>query len=310
MNENHNIKVRFVPGLTNRLEFGQMFGGFLTQYGDKNILVDCGTVTGARNLVRGLLDRLGEKPLDYVFLTHIHVDHSGGLAEIFRTWPDCQAVVQAQAMNHLINPEKLWLGTVKVMGELAPMYGQPQSLEPGRLIPHTEFSLPGLTIIETPGHAAHHLSYLLKDIIFAGEAAGCPYHLNNRLYSRPATPPRYYPEPTFASLALLEKQPAEWGYFGHTQEECRLSETASNCREQLKFWDEFLFSRWQEEASKTDEQELIVSLTDRLFEEDPHLRPILSLGPLKTKVEKYFMQNSVAGFLGFYAERERKVSRK
>ncbi|MDR2142566.1 MAG: MBL fold metallo-hydrolase, partial [Deltaproteobacteria bacterium] len=136
MSKKHTFKTKFIPGLTNRPEFGSMFGGFLTEFAGQKILVDCGTVSGAANLVANLRSELQGQDLDLVLLTHAHLDHSGGLGAIFQAWPKTRAVVHAKAIGHLIEPEKLWLGTKKVMGELATMYGQPQPLDPQRLIPH------------------------------------------------------------------------------------------------------------------------------------------------------------------------------
>jgi glyoxylase-like metal-dependent hydrolase (beta-lactamase superfamily II) len=279
-----------------------MFGGFLTESLGRSILIDCGTVTGAQDLVSRLKALLSDRPLDLVLLTHAHLDHGGGLAAVLKTWPKAKAVVHAKAIGHLVAPEKLWLGTQKVMGELAEMYGRPEGLEPARLIPHDSFAEPGIKILETPGHAAHHLSYGLGEAMFCGEAVGCPYYLAGRWRCRPATPPRFYPEPAFASLEKLLKAPAKEAYFAHAHEKGPFAETILAYRRQLKFWDEFLFPAWRAESPVADLESLTAKLTDELFEADPNLRPLLALDAQALKTEKYFMRNSVAGFLGFYEE--------
>ncbi|MDR1578624.1 MAG: MBL fold metallo-hydrolase [Deltaproteobacteria bacterium] len=295
-------QAQFIPGITNRPEFETMFGGFLTRFTELNILVDCGTVTGAADMVARLKAVLGESPLDLVLLTHAHLDHSGGLGAILETWPKAKAVTHAQAMDHLVDPTRLWRSTQKVMGELAAMYGEPRPVDPDRLIPHHQFQSPGIKILETPGHAAHHLSYRLGDIIFAGEAVGCPHYWGGRLLSRPATPPRYFPEPTFASLDRLENEPVEEAYFGHTHEKGPLKAAIKAYRRQLSLWDELLRLGWSTADPTTSLEELTNTLTDNLFHHDPDLRPLLAWPETSLAIEKIFARNSVAGFLGHYAQ--------
>ncbi|MDR1871308.1 MAG: MBL fold metallo-hydrolase [Deltaproteobacteria bacterium] len=295
---------QFVWGVTNRPELGEMFGGFYTEFLGKRILIDCGTVTGAKDLVQRLKSILGDKSLDFVFLTHIHLDHSGGLSAIFKAWPQAKAVVHEDAIRHLIYPAKLWRSTKRVMGEMAAVYGEPRSVDDERLIPHTAFSHPGIQVIETPGHAAHHLSYRLGLTLFCGEAVGCPYAWGANFHSRPATPPLYYPELTFHSLNLLLKEPAKEAYFAHTHERGPLMETILAYRRQLTFWDQFLFPKWSEMTPETDKKAYISQLTDELFEIDPELKPLLSLESQPLETEKYFMRNSVLGFFTHYDTRK------
>jgi glyoxylase-like metal-dependent hydrolase (beta-lactamase superfamily II) len=279
-----------------------MFGGFLTEHLGQKILVDCATVTGAQDLDDRLRALLAGRPLGLILLTHAHLDHSGGLGAVFEAWPKAKAVVHAKALRHLADPEKLWLSTKEVMGELADMYGEPRGVDPARLVPHDAFGGPGIKILETPGHAAHHLSYKLGEAMFCGEAVGCPYFLGEGFHCRPATPPRFYPEPTFNSLEALKNEPAKEAYFAHTHEKGPLRELAEAYGRQLKFWDEFLYPAWLAWPPGANPNGLLAKLTDQLFKVDPELRPLLDLDSRALEIEKYFMRNSAAGFLGFYEE--------
>jgi glyoxylase-like metal-dependent hydrolase (beta-lactamase superfamily II) len=170
----------------------------------------------------------------------------------------------------------------------------------------------GLRILETPGHAAHHLCYSLDQSVFVGEAVGCPYYQGEKVYCRPATPPRYYPEPTFDSLNKLFKLSEELGvdeaYFAHTQEKGPLKATVLAYQEQLKLWDKIIHPLWLAKNKATNLSELRVHLTDHLFEVDPQLRPLQALAPEALEIEKYFMRNCVDGFLGLYEERKARKS--
>lgn len=294
------MKTKFIYGTPNRPEFGEMFGGFLTEHNGRAFVVDCGVGSGASSMVQRLKDELSGRPLAYVLLTHIHMDHAGALAEIFRAWPECKAVVHSKGVRNLEQPGRLWISTQEVMGELAEMYGQPEPIDPGRLITHTEADISGLTIIETPGHASHHLSFRLGPTLFAGEAGGCPYIYNERLYNRPATPPRYFPAVTMASVDRLLKEPDGLGYFAHTHELIPIHDCLNLYKRQLTFWDEVLRRPESARREGEDKAEQLNRLTDLLFQEDENLRPFNEFPPIEFWREKYFMCNSVRGFLENY----------
>jgi glyoxylase-like metal-dependent hydrolase (beta-lactamase superfamily II) len=76
-------------------------------------------------------------------------------------------ICHSKAIGHLIDPTKLWLGGRKALGELASIYGPISPVKREWLIPHEEAHLPGLKVIETPGHAPHHVSYLYEGKLFA-----------------------------------------------------------------------------------------------------------------------------------------------
>lgn len=296
------MKVEFISGEVKRPEIGDMFGGWLTEHDGRTFMIDCGVGGGAESLAGRLADRLGGRDLDFVLLTHIHLDHSGGLSEIMKKWPAVKVVAHEKGLRHLCDPERLWHSTREVMGELADLYGRPFPLNPAALIPHTEADLPGLTIFETPGHAPHHLSYRLGGTMFVGEAGGCPHFLNGRLCNRPATPPRYFPARTFESIDLLLREKDETAYFAHTHERLPYHESLRLCKEQLVFWADFLRRPEAAVREGEDSRDYLARLTDRLFEEDPILGPLNSLPPMDLWREKFFMRNSLEGFVQHLAE--------
>lgn len=299
------MQVDFIYGNPSRPECGDLFGGWLTEYNGNIFMVDCGVGSGGPSLVRRLKERLDGRRLDYVLLTHIHLDHAGGLGAIFQAFPETKAIVHKKGLRHLVEPERLWAGTVKVMRELAEMYGHPQPIDPARLIPHTEARMTGLKIFETPGHAPHHLSYRLGPIMFAGEAAGCPYHYKGLLYNRPATPPRYCPEITDNSIEKLLKESDGSAYCAHYHHAVPLHDCLRLYRKQLAFWDEHL--RRPEAVQRAGENyaDWLDRLTDGLFQADPNLGPLLCMaeeGEVNLWAERYFIRNAVEGFIQYYQE--------
>lgn len=301
------MQVEFIHGDPNRPEFGDMFGGWLTEFDGRTFLIDCGVGSGGPSLARRLKERLGERPLDYILLTHIHLDHSGGLADIFSLWPGTRVLAHAKGLRHLVEPARLWESTKEVMGELADMYGRPAPLDQDRFLAHNQAELPGLTIFETPGHAPHHLSFKLGEVMFLGEAGGCPYYHQGRLLSRPATPPRYFPATTLASIQLLLNEPDARAYGGHTHEAVPAHECLQVSRDQLMAWEAFV--RRPQSARRPGEEYLdhLNRLTDGLFAEDPNLIPLNDLPAVDLWRERYFMRNSVEGFVKYLEEEAQKA---
>ncbi|MBQ4119760.1 MAG: MBL fold metallo-hydrolase [Clostridia bacterium] len=54
----------------------------LMQIGDKNLLIDSGISDYATNYLTILKDTLGVTKIDYIYITHYHWDHAGGLTKI------------------------------------------------------------------------------------------------------------------------------------------------------------------------------------------------------------------------------------
>ncbi|NPA25310.1 MAG: MBL fold metallo-hydrolase, partial [Deltaproteobacteria bacterium] len=86
-------------------------------------LVDPGPLSTIPHLL-GELEKMGVARLDYILLTHIHIDHAGGTGELLKSFPEAQVICHPQGIKHLVNPEKLWQGSLKVLGHVAEIYGE------------------------------------------------------------------------------------------------------------------------------------------------------------------------------------------
>jgi glyoxylase-like metal-dependent hydrolase (beta-lactamase superfamily II) len=167
---------------------------FFTDMMGRRILVD----PGPANTIPLLLDKLSSitEDIDLVLLTHIHLDHSGGIGQFCERFKNAKVLVHPKAIKHLINPGKLWRSSLDVLGDIAEMYGAPAALNSEYLIQDSEIA--DINIIETPGHSPHHLSFILpfqgKRLLFAGEAAGLHVpmrYAEHEPYLRPTTPPKF-----------------------------------------------------------------------------------------------------------------------
>ena len=189
------------------------------------ILVDVGPKVGIPELERQLeIMGVTKKNLKFVFLTHIHLDHSGGLGTLLKNFPDTEVIVHRRGVPHLIDPYKvLWQSSLDTLGWVAEMYQKPDPVSEDCLIAIQdktfEINVDGLEFqwIETPGHASHHFSFMMMDkkIMFSGDSAGMFIPgLNDALV--PTTPHPYRMSSGIESLnAMIEYKPEKIAYAHH-----------------------------------------------------------------------------------------------
>jgi glyoxylase-like metal-dependent hydrolase (beta-lactamase superfamily II) len=278
-----------------RSGFDRFIGSWLCPL-DKTIVVDVGPSRSSPKLIDSLTAR-GIHRVDYVLLTHIHMDHAGGLAEFLDHFPTAAAVCHSKAIPHLVDPSKLWLGSQKTLGDLAGTYGPIKPVKRERLIPHTEAQSQGIEIIETPGHAAHHLSFMLEGHLFAGEAGGVYIRGDGWEYLRPATPPVFFLKQFIASIErLLTARDLTmcYAHFGRADSSHRMLKRE---RAQLLFWERII----RGEMEKGD-QLLSERCMARLLAEDSELSAFKAMSSAEQDKEKFFMSNSIKGYLGYLQE--------
>ena len=275
--------------------FNRFLGSWVCQ-DDVNLVIDAGSASTAGRLVDSLLS-IGLERVDYVLLTHIHIDHAGGLSDLLERYPMAKVICHEKAIENLVDPSKLWAGSVKALGNTAEVYGEPKPVAKERLIPHTQHELTDLMIIETPGHAPHHLSFNYKNRLFAGEAGGNYLAFEGMEYLRPATPPRFFFDVFLKSvdrLLALKNQTICYAHFGSAEGSHRLLKTF---RDQLMRWKEMIY----DQVLKGDE-DLENRCMEALLEKDPNLAAFHKMDPDTQKRERIFLANSIKGFIGFLQE--------
>src|SRR5262249_17777750 len=122
--------------------------------------------------------------VDYVILTHVHLDHAGGAGALMRELPNARAVVHPRGVRHMIDPSQLIAGATAVYGaeEIDRSYGTLVPIPAERIITADDghaVDLAGreLLCIDTPGHARHHLSVwdARSRAFFPGDTFGLSY---------------------------------------------------------------------------------------------------------------------------------------
>jgi glyoxylase-like metal-dependent hydrolase (beta-lactamase superfamily II) len=147
--------------------------------------IDTGAAPAAPKLLAAL-EQLGlaREQVDYLFLTHVHLDHAGGAGQLMRALPNARAVLHPRGAPHLVDPTKLIAGSVAVYGEetYRRLYGEILPVPAERVITTEDgmrLTLGARTFefIDAPGHAKHHHCPIDLDFrdVYAGDNFGICY---------------------------------------------------------------------------------------------------------------------------------------
>jgi glyoxylase-like metal-dependent hydrolase (beta-lactamase superfamily II) len=200
--------------------FPRITGAFLVS-GTRTALVETGPKSSLDHLLAGLRDA-GVERVDYVVVTHIHLDHAGAAGTLALRWPDARVVVHPVGAPHLADPSKLWSSASRIYGDdMERLWGGIDPVPPDRLLEISDgesVDLGGVSLraIETPGHARHHHAYLDESTgtLYSGDALGV--RLPDVPVIRPATPPPEFDlEAAIASIGRIRDVGAERLCFTH-----------------------------------------------------------------------------------------------
>lgn len=286
-----------------RTGYRSFISSWVHRGGGLNYVVDCGPASTIPHLEQGLR-RLGVDRLDFIVLTHIHLDHGGGAGHLAALHPEARVVCWPKAAPHLVEPDRLWEGTRQVLGDVADLFGRPLPLDAGRLLPPAALEPHGFGWLHTPGHAPHHVSWLHDDVLFVGEAAGvsCPVPGGARTL-RPATPPRFFSDVALASLdALLALDPVPSRIaYGHHGWSSAPATALADGRAQTLLWLDTLRSLARERDATDWSPAFQTAAVARLAALDPLFAPYHDLpDDLRTREDEY-LRNTIEGMLGEFA---------
>ncbi|HMG45822.1 MAG TPA: MBL fold metallo-hydrolase [Acidimicrobiales bacterium] len=240
------------------------------------VLVETGSQTSVPALLAAL-DDLGVAADDLagVAVTHIHLDHAGGVGDVAAAFPRATVYVHEKGARHLADPTRLVDSAALVYGDLLDsLYGRLTATDAARLHVLADGETIAvsptrtLTTVDSPGHAKHHLALHDSDsgLLFAGDAVGV--RLPDVGILRPATPP-----PDFdLDLALdsLDRFAARrpsgiaLAHFGLVPDPQTILEEA---KETLTVWAEEAERAWR--AGEDIAEALAARFTDELTDVDP-----------------------------------------
>jgi glyoxylase-like metal-dependent hydrolase (beta-lactamase superfamily II) len=190
---------------------------YLVVENDRAAFVDVGTTFSVPALLAALQAKgLPPEAVDYVIVTHVHLDHAGGAGEMMRRLPKARLVVHPRGARHMVDPSKLWAGASAVFGEEATVrnYGVLVPVDASRIIEAPEgftLELGGrpLLFLDSPGHARHHFCVWdeASRSMFTGDTFGLSYRelaSERGAFILPTTTPvQFEPEALLASIDRL-----------------------------------------------------------------------------------------------------------
>lgn len=257
-------------------------------------VVDPGPLSTISVLVSGLREK-GINRLDYILLTHIHIDHAGGTGELLKYFPMAQVICHPDGIRHMISPEKLWQGSLKVLGQMAETYGEIVPVASDKISFEERVGDTGIEVYKTPGHAAHHLCFKYDDLLIGGEICGVHAEVDSGIYMRPATPPKFMQDIAIDSIdrmIALKPRYLIIAHHGLVEPAVRYLEIG---RQQLVLWVQAIAI-----TASVDEKIRHQAIYEWLIEHDKVFKNIDQLDADLYARERYFMGNSLRGMIDYF----------
>ena len=275
---------------------------FIASYvlnGKKVAMVETGPASSVPNLLAGL-KKLDVEPEEvaYVAVSHIHLDHAGGVGTLLKHLPNAKVIVHPRGAPHLAHPQKLWEQSKLILGSITKLYGEPEPVPEDQIISASKgmvFDLGDgveLKVIETLGHASHHQSYYekLSDGIFPGDAAGI--YLNEINVIVPTTPTPLRLDVALASLDKLISMNPRNLYYSHFGKASDGVKKLNAYARQLKLWTEIA-------KQGLERGDGLAAITGCIIEKDDSLRRALDYVKIHPILGETVLSNSVQGIVDF-----------
>ena len=158
---------------------------YLVVHDGRAAFIDCGSNDSVPRMLAALeLQGLTRDAVDWLVLTHVHLDHAGGAGTLMRALPNASLVVHPRGAPHMIDPSRLIAGATVVYGEdqFARSYGTLLPVPRERVVEAADghvVDLAGRPLLcaDTPGHARHHIAVwdTASRSWFSGDIFGLSY---------------------------------------------------------------------------------------------------------------------------------------
>ena len=212
-------------------------------------IVETGPATSADSLTQAL-DSLGigSSDLAHILVTHIHLDHAGGVGHVAERFPNATVWVHQAGARHVADPARLMASATRAYGQqrLSSMFGSMKAvageriraLDDGDIV---DLGSRQLTALYTPGHASHHIA--IQDsttgVVFTGDAVGV--HLPDVPVLRPAAPPPEFDvEQAVASIERIRQHARGSLMFSHFGPVGSVDDTCAEAVRRIKEWSEIV----------------------------------------------------------------------
>jgi glyoxylase-like metal-dependent hydrolase (beta-lactamase superfamily II) len=259
-------------------------------------LIETGPATVFQT-VRAELSRRDIEPA-HVVLTHIHLDHGGGVGHVAELFPGAKIWVHDVGARHVADPERLVASARRLFGDaLDTLYGEPIPVGAGRITAMEDGTVIDLgdrqlRVLYTPGHARHEVTLHDSDsgAAFVGDTAGVCYGDD---WQKPATPPPEFDlDAALDSIARVQKLRPSMICFTHygPAREAFLETAAADLRD----WDHVLRPLAERGAS---EEEMVSAIESHLGGPPPGDPNFMAAA-----TELSSNRNSVLGYARYYTK--------
>ncbi|WP_077617656.1 MBL fold metallo-hydrolase [Bacillus sinesaloumensis] len=197
-------------------------------------------------ILEGLKElEIDKNDVEFIIVTHIHLDHAGGAGLLLEHCPNAKLVVHPKGARHLADPSRLIAGARAVYGESFDALFDPiLPIAKEKLIVKNDQEVlaigPNCTLVflDTPGHANHHFSIYdpVSNGIFTGDTIGIYYHELAKdgidLFLPSTSPNQFRPDKMITSVEKIKALDVSAVYFGHYGMSTNVKEVFT----QLKHW--------------------------------------------------------------------------
>lgn len=191
---------------------------------------------------------ISAEQIKYIFVTHIHLDHSGGAPCFLEEFPNAKVVAHPMGVRYLKDPTRIIKGARAVYGDelYDKLYGDIPGISEEKIIAaedYQEFTLDTdrLIALHTPGHASHHIAihHPATRGVFSGDVFGVCYPGMNKneksVLLATTTPTEFNPNLAFESIDKIVSTSCDKIYLTHFGIWEDVSLGASMLKENLEF---------------------------------------------------------------------------
>ena len=272
---------------------------------ERKALVDCGPPSSASVVLDGIR-KVGVRPEDinYIIVTHIHLDHAGGAGVLLKDMPQAQVVVHYKGARHLVKLAELVESATKTQGaEIMALYGEVVPVEPERVQvvrDNDTIKLSGeqvLDFIDAPGHAPHELCiYETRNGgLFTGDVLGlCFAEGEVMLPCHP--PPNFDLEESINTIQRLMKLNANIIYGAHFGASNKVQEILNLAIDKLQIYGNIVAKAIKENALDDIAEGVMAQAR-------ADLEPLRKMPSLYEFVTENIVSSCVAGFIHYYQEK-------
>jgi glyoxylase-like metal-dependent hydrolase (beta-lactamase superfamily II) len=201
----------------------------LIVHGGRAAFVDTGTTHSVSLLLAALAEKgLEPADVDWVLVTHVHLDHAGGAGALMEALPNATAVLHPRAARHMIDPARLIEGSKAVYGDdvFTQLYGEIRAIPAERIRTVDDgerLALAGreFEFIHAEGHARHHYCIIdpAASAVFTGDCFGISYReldtAAGPFIFPTTTPVQFDPDAAHASIRRLLSYRPEKAFLTH-----------------------------------------------------------------------------------------------